>query len=376
MKIGIFGGSFDPIHTEHKALALAAVAGLGLDRLIVVPAGIPPHKQGKRLASAEDRLEMCRLAFADVPQAEISDYEVNKAGTSYSYLTVRHFRDLYPQAELFFLVGTDMYLDFFSWKNPDSLLSDATLAVCRRNEGTEAFAERQATFFARFKKRFVTVPYNGKAISSTDIRTRAALGLPIDEKTPSAVARYVQERGLYRSESVERGLAMENPARAAHSRRVCMFAVERAARFHVPEEKAFLASALHDVAKNISPDDERLSGFVPPKDVPMSVFHQYAGAYVLEKHFGITDEDILNAVRYHTSGRPGMSDLEKLVFLSDLLEEGRMYPEVELLRASLDDGLDRCMALCLKHLIAHLEDQQADIYPLTLEAYEYYRKGE
>lgn len=376
MRIGIFGGSFDPVHTEHRALCLAAIEDLALDKLIVVPAGVPPHKQGKRLATANDRLAMCRLAFSDVPQAEICDYEIEQGGTSYSYLTVRHFRRLYPQAELFFLVGTDMYLDFFSWKNPEAILAEATLAVCRREEEWESFSERRAAFFARFGKAFVLLSYNGKAVSSTKIRIRAALGMSIDEFTLPSVAEYVRKNGLYRLQCVTDGLAMENPARAEHSRRVCLFATERAARFGVPIEKAFLAAALHDAAKNISPDDELLNGFVPPKDVPMSVFHQYAGAYLLEKRFGIEDADVLNAVRYHTSGRPGMSDLEKLVFLSDLLEEGRTYPEVELLRASLEDGLDRCMALCLKHLIEHLKSQRAEIYPLTLEAYEYYRKGE
>lgn len=374
MNIGIFGGSFDPVHTEHKALCLAAIKSLELDRLFVVPAGVPPHKQGKRLASAEDRLAMCRLAFADVDRVTVSDYELNKEGASYSYLTVAHFKAEYPNARLFFLVGTDMYLDFFSWKNPDSILADATLAVCRRNEGTEVLEERQKTFFNRFGTHFVTIPYNGKAVSSTEIRTRTALGMSIEGMTEESVAQYIRDKKLYQTACVTEGLALEKPSRIEHSRRVCLFATAYAKAFGIPQEKAFLAAALHDVAKNLSLDDERLKGFISPDEVPMPVLHQYTGAYLLEIFFKLEDEDILNAVRYHTSGRAGMSDLEKLIFLSDMLEEGRDFPGVEELRESLQKGLDYCMYRCLGHQVGYLKSQRAKIYPLTLEAYEYYRK--
>ena len=105
MKIGIFGGSFDPVHKEHVRLVKEAIKGLSLDKLIVVPAGTPPHKQGRRLAPAADRLAMCRIAFADVEKAEVSDFEIAQGGTSYTYLTCAHFARLYPGAHLFLLVA-------------------------------------------------------------------------------------------------------------------------------------------------------------------------------------------------------------------------------------------------------------------------------
>jgi len=112
MRIAIFGGSFDPIHTEHIRLAQAAIEELGLDKLFVMPAYAPPHKKGKALSPDEDRLEMCRLAFQGNDVVEISDYEIQRQGTSYTYLTCQYFREKYPSAEIFWIVGADMLQDF------------------------------------------------------------------------------------------------------------------------------------------------------------------------------------------------------------------------------------------------------------------------
>ena len=129
MRIGIFGGSFDPVHIEHVRLAEAAVESLALDALLIMPAHTPPHKTDKALSSDGDRLEMCRLAFEGCKKTQVSDYEMRAGGTSFTYLTCRHFRRLYPEAKLYWLVGTDMLRDFPSWKNPEEILSLATLAV-------------------------------------------------------------------------------------------------------------------------------------------------------------------------------------------------------------------------------------------------------
>ena len=134
MKIGIFGGSFDPPHNEHIRLAQAAIDGLGLDKLLIMPAYAPPHKSGKTLSPDSERLQLCRLAFSGLKKAEVSEYEIERKGTSYTYLTCRHFKAEYPTAQLFWLVGTDMLRDFPTWKNPTEILENVTLAVCARNE--------------------------------------------------------------------------------------------------------------------------------------------------------------------------------------------------------------------------------------------------
>ena len=115
MRIAVFGGSFDPIHTEHVKLVEWAIADLKLDKIFVMPAYAPPHKKGKTLSPDKDRLAMCRLALAHLDKAEVSDYEIAKGGVSYTYLTCKHFKESYPDAEIFWLVGTDMLRDFPTW---------------------------------------------------------------------------------------------------------------------------------------------------------------------------------------------------------------------------------------------------------------------
>ena len=155
MRIGIFGGSFDPIHSEHISLARQAIADLALDRLFVMPAANPPHKPWKTLTPDSNRLEMCRLAFSGEEKITVSDYELTRGGVSYTYLTIEHFRAEYPSAELFFLVGTDMLRNFPLWKNPERILENCSLAVCARAEDEGWAVAEQSAFEARYGKKFI-----------------------------------------------------------------------------------------------------------------------------------------------------------------------------------------------------------------------------
>lgn len=149
MKTGIFGGSFDPVHKEHVSLAEAAIGSLGLDRVFILPAYVPPHKRGRVLTDDKDRIAMLEKAFAPVKKAIVSDYEIRRAGVSYSYLTCRHFKEQYPEDEIYFLVGTDMLRDFPTWKEPEEILKIATLAVCDRAEKTRSGYRRSRIIFMR-----------------------------------------------------------------------------------------------------------------------------------------------------------------------------------------------------------------------------------
>ena len=118
MRIAIYGGAFNPVHNEHVNIAIAAVKRLELDKLIIMPTFRSPHKSGQLIARAKDRLEMCRLAFAGIPCAEVSDYEIKRGGVSYSYLTCRHFKKLFKDDELYFIIGADMLESFSLWREP------------------------------------------------------------------------------------------------------------------------------------------------------------------------------------------------------------------------------------------------------------------
>ena len=373
MKIAIFGGSFDPVHSEHINIARAAQEKLAADKVIAVPAFVPPHKQDRHLASPADRLAMAKLAFANVKNCEVSAYELNAGGTSYTCLTLAYFRKKYPDAQLYLLVGSDMLRDFYTWREPDIILSLAELVVCNREGEKVSFYAEQIRFFARFRKKFHTLEYVGRDVSSTKARVLCAFGEDLRPYLCDDVIDYIEANQLYRVENVKQALAYLKPARRKHTLRVALTAAACAAHWRVEEHAAIRAAALHDAAKNLDLSAPELAGFRLEEKVPPPVLHQYTGAYLAEHTFGVTDEDVLNAIRYHTSGRPNMSTLEKLIFLSDMLEPGRDFRGIEKLRAAFAQDLNLCMYKCLRHELKYLKGQKGDIYPLTFRAYEYYR---
>lgn len=391
MRIGIFGGSFDPVHSEHIALVKSAIETLGLDKLFVLPAHTPPHKLGKRITDNATRLEMCRLAFAGIDKVEVSDYEMARGGTSYTYLTCRYFKETYQGAELFFLVGTDMLRDFPTWRNPEDILQNATLAVCARNEKDGWIEKENKAFTKQFGKTFALIHYNGAPVSSTQIRVLAAAKKPLRPLVSEDVETFIYQKGLYAIDGAQAALQLQKPSRAAHSIRVAMAAAKRAAFLGLNEEKVITAALFHDCAKNLALDSEYLHGFVLDKDwgdVPPPVLHQYTGAYVAKNTFGIEDEEVLDAIRYHTSGRADMTVLGALIFLADMVEEERCYEGVDVIRGLFWKELPKeksreylfdCLQEALRRTIEYLEEKGEAVYPLTKQAYNFYKeknKGE
>lgn len=383
MRIAVFGGSFDPVHNEHVTLALRAVESLRLDKLFVMPASKPPHKPGKELTDDIHRLEMCRRAFFGNEKITVSDYEIKKGGTSYTFETCRYFREQYPTADIFWIVGTDMLRDFPTWKNTQSILCDVTLAVCARNEEEGWLAKEKEDFFNRFSKTFEVIAYNGKDVSSTRIRVLLGAGENVDEFVPAPVVSYCKEHNLYVVEYAKEALLGLKESRKEHSFLVAETAMKKAVELKVSERKALVAGLFHDCAKNLTLESPLLKNFQLDekyKDVPENVLHQFTGAYLAEKVFGVTDEEILDAIRYHTSGKSRMSTLGKIVYLADMVEKSRSYPGVEKLRATFhekgEDALDRCLLMALSRTTEYLKEKGAEVYPLTLEAYHYYKQGE
>ncbi len=372
MRIGIFGGSFDPIHSEHISLAKQAVTDLSLDRLFVMPAASPPHKPWRALAPNDVRFQLCALAFADEEKITVSDYELTSGGTSYTYLTVRHFRLLYPDAQLYFLMGADMLRDFPSWKNPMEILEDCTLAVCSR--AGDNCEEIRAEFRAKFGKDFQLLTYHGKPVSSTEMRVFAGAGMDLTAYTDEKCAAYIAKNAIYEIDGAKAALALEKPTRKAHSIRVAILGVERAKALRLNERQVLQACLLHDVAKNVPLDSRLLDGFVPPADCPPSVLHQYAGEYIARTYLGITDEAVLSAIACHTSGKENMSTLDKLVFLADLLEAERSYPGVDNLRRLFWEDIDACLLQSLEDTVEYLTRSGMPIYGQTLAARDYYRQ--
>jgi nicotinate-nucleotide adenylyltransferase len=191
-RIGIFGGTFDPVHVGHLVAALNTRHDLGLDRVVLMVANVPWQKAGERkVTPAEDRFEMVKAAVGAVAGLEASRMEIDRGGPSYTADTVSQFATLYPGAELFVIVGWDVGADLDSWERLDEVRDLARLVVVNR-PGTPppAGLRRQGWRLAQ-----VTVP--NLEISSTDLRARAATGRPLDYLVPAPVVRVIRERNLY-----------------------------------------------------------------------------------------------------------------------------------------------------------------------------------
>ncbi|MBD5632196.1 MAG: nicotinate (nicotinamide) nucleotide adenylyltransferase [Clostridia bacterium] len=373
MKIAIFGGAFNPVHNEHINIVLSAKNSLGMDKIIIMPTFISPHKSGSMIARAKDRLKMCRLAFDGIEGVEVSDYEVKRGGVSYSYITCRHFKKLYPEDELYFIIGSDNLDGFHLWREPEEILKCVTLIVCTRVEAAMSAAKIKK-FMSRFNKELIVLGYVGKAVSSTRVRALAALGEDISPYVPEAVKRHISHGQLYYLPELAPVKKYLTEERWRHTVGVAVTAAENCRRVNVYEIDAITAAALHDCAKYLESSAPELKGFKCPENVPAPVVHQYSGAFVAEHTFGIKDKDILNAVRYHTSGRENMSGIEKLIYLADLLEEGRDFDGVEALRKLLSRDIDECLYAALESQVEYLSKSGKPVYPLTRRAYEYLKE--
>lgn len=193
-RLGLFGGSFDPVHRAHLALAQAALEALALDRVLWLPAGRPWQK-ARALAPAADRLEMLRLALQHEPRFVLDARETRRPGPSYTRDSVRELRAEHPAARLFLLIGQDQYAGFHTWQGWAEILQQAELAVAAR----PGVAARAADAVQRHPHHEVPLP--PLDISATAIRARVAAGVPIDDLVPPEVARYIDRQGLYRAAS-------------------------------------------------------------------------------------------------------------------------------------------------------------------------------
>ena len=193
-RFGIYGGTFNPIHNGHLHLIRAACAQLSFDRLLVVPANIPPHKAATDLASNRDRLEMARLATAGMPGVWVSDIELRARGKSYTVLTLERLRALFPECSFTLLMGADMLESFARWHRWQDILKLADIAAFARNEGEESLLERKAALIGRAR----VVRVEPLPLSSTLVREKVRRGEDISGLVPEPVAAYIYEKGLYR----------------------------------------------------------------------------------------------------------------------------------------------------------------------------------
>ena len=376
--IGIYGGTFNPPHTGHISAAAQAIDTLGLDRLLLIPDRIAPHKViPENSPSPDQRLHMLRLA-ADHPKMEVCDLELRREGPSYTFETVQQLRKAHPNAKLYLLMGTDMFLSFLSWRNPERIWKEATLAVlCRGDKGEKAAIAAQREVLESRGAQVVTVDNRVTAISSTQLRRLLAFGCA-DEFLAPAVADYIRQQGLYDTAAQWKNLPMEQlepvvisllkPNRVAHVLGCRDTAVELAKRWGADVTDAARAGILHDITKALDGPLQltlcrcygKILGEFSQK-YPKTL-HALTGSLVAERIFG-ENEAVVSAICHHTTGKADMRLLEKIIYVADYMEPNRTIPGVEELRRLAFSDIDAALKLGLEMTLEHLKNQGSEVSP-------------
>ncbi len=386
-RIGIYGGTFNPPHMGHMLGAAQAKSALGLSKLLLIPTAVAPHKpQPVGSATPAQRLQMLRIAAAAMDDAEVDDLELRWQGPSYTYLTILELKQRYPGAQLFFIMGTDMFLTFETWRNPDIITANAALAVLYRGEKGEKAAIRETK--QRLEEKGVEVHLienDVTAISSTQLRRMLAFQCAAPF-LPQGVGDYIREHGLYDTGENFKNLPMKdleptvirllNPNRVAHVLGCRDTAVELAKRWGADETDAARAGILHDITKAL--DGPLQLTLCAEYGILLDDFsqkypktlHALTGSLVADRIFG-ENRAVVEAIRHHTTGKADMSVLEKIIYVADYMEPNRKLPGVEELRRLAFTDLDAAVKRGLEMTLEHLARLGDEVSPASKEALEY-----
>lgn len=385
MKIAIYGGSFNPPHLGHLEAAKTVCAELAPGKLLIIPDNIPPHKaMDPGSPTAEERLALCRIAFRSILGAEISDMEIRRRGKSYTAHTVRELRGRYPDDELFLVVGSDMLLSFEEWYEFEYLLSECTLAVVSREEDDlDALRAHKALLSEKYAARVHILQHAPLPMNSSEIRVWLRLRLGSDLLDNAVYAEIIRCRYYeampelcWLREAVKPYLS---PRRVAHVAGCESEAVLLAMRYGEDAEAAAEAGILHDITKKLSYDEQLILcdkyGIILDKDqlANEKLLHAITGAAFARDVFGVSDA-VYDAIRWHTTGKPDMTLLEKIIYMADYVEPTRDFPGVEKLRALAHEDIDAAMALGLEMSLADIRSGGVAPHKDTVEAAEWYAR--
>ena len=369
------GGTLDPVHNGHIEAALAAKRLLKLDRVMLLPAGDPPHKAHPTLK--RDRLNMARIAAEGVEGLFVSEIEIEREGTTFTVDTLRELTQREPDTQWYYLIGADTLDVLDSWRSFEKVAGMCTFAVIGRAD-EPADMNRVRALERQYGARFEILPFHGPDISSTQIRQRAARGEDISTLVPPGVAAYIRKQLLYlanrsREEICAALEATLKPGRYIHTLGVAETALRLAPRCGVDPARAELAGLLHDCAKYMPIEEMRklVVGAVPDADdeelATVSVLHAPAGAVWAAREFGVRDQGILSAIRKHTLGDGQMSALDALIYTADFIEPNRTpFPGLEEARALAETDIFAATRKCAELTNRHLAEQGRQAHPRTL----------
>ena len=376
MRIGILGGTFNPIHTAHVQMSRIARDEAALDQVLLIVSADPPHKRVEGEVPARERYRLTQLALVGEERMIPSDLEILRGGKSYMLLTLQELKERYPGAELSLIVGSDMLSDLPNWYHPEEVLKIAGVLCVPRvgiDQNDTATAEMLRE---RYGARVRLLSAKAEVIASTEIRKRLTAGLPVAGLMPERVEQAVYESGAYFPKDVrelqEKCREALNPKRYSHVCGTMRSAATLAVLWKQDAAKARIAALLHDCAKCLDPLMQEVlsgdeSGIAP-------VYHAFAGAVIAKMEYGVTDETILRAIRLHTTGDWGMTDFDALIYTADLVEPMRDFPGVEEYRRRVSPDIDSFMRYALVRVAQLVEKKGKRAHPASARAIAWYEQ--
>lgn len=373
----VFGGSFDPVHVEHTNILKAAVRELCADKVIVVPTKNPPHKSASKTPFS-DRAEMARIAFSKVPaDVIVDDIENRNDGVNYSSDNLPVLEKKY--GKFVYVIGGDSLLALESWHEPEFIVRNFEIAVFDR-EGYQSAKNKAAELNEKWNGEIRILEYVGKEVDSHTIRDRLMLKADVSGLDEN-VGRYIKSRNLY-SEfflCVDKAATYLDAKRLVHSKNTALVALSLNRNFcpKIDEDKVLLAGLLHDVGKMYDKTElpKNIINAIPSDSIGTPVQHQFVSAEIVKNDFHISDEDVLNAIRFHTTGRENMSQFEKLIYVSDLISYERNFQGVESLRKAVYNDFEKGFITCLTYSRDYVVETGRAVYPLTDKAINFYKEN-
>lgn len=361
----IFGGTFDPIHNGHLRIARKASLLLNAD-VVFVPAKSPRWKNPT--ASEKDRLKMLRLALQEngSPSFFISKYELEKdEEVNYSFDTVSYFKKKFPKKELFLLIGADEVNKFPEWHKAKELSKMARIIFANRLENPP-----KQEIISEYKMVSLNFFESGD-VSSSSIRELKSID------TPTKVLNYIIDNNLYFMKKLHSFLGDK---RLSHSLSVAnvAYSIAKANNIENPQ-RAYIAGALHDIGKELP--KEKAIGIMDKfyseyKDYPSFAYHQFTGSYLAKTEFNIEDETILDAIKYHCTGKAHMSQLAKIIYAADKIEPTRGYDSSSLIKDCLNDYYVGFLHVIKENAKFLSEKGESTSVPLTKECFDEYLNKE
>ena len=371
-KIGLLGGTFDPVHLGHIRMAEVCKEKLGLDEIWWIPASVPPHKT-RQTTPYDTRRAWIEKVLMGKAGHRILDIEKEREGKSYTYHTLLELHKREPDCCFYFLTGADSLDGLHTWYHWQDILDLCTFVVTTRPGYDMEISEEIQAIAENSKGGILCIEIDALNVSSTEVRERVARSRIIDDLVPAAIMDEVQESMEIKIEGYKEILKNRlSVKRYTHSIGVANTAARLAGMFNGDIERAYLAGLMHDYARELS--EEALLELTAKHNLSTdgvelmqtSLLHGPVGAWLLEQEGLITDQKVLDAIRWHTTGHPDMDQLARIIYISDYIEPGRNFPGVDMLRQITNKDLNLGVLAGLDHTLNFLIQRNNFIHPLSI----------